>query len=401
MRQESIGEQGMADKNFPLPRRSYSLFSEPQSLSLSVAIPDGREFRPRRIAQARIGRISTRQLALFTRQLSVMLGAGVSLVSALQNLAQQEENRALGSTLRQIRYDVESGSTLAAALERHPRVFDPLFVNLVRAGETGGFLDTVFKRLTRFLEKRLQWRKAVLSASLYPAVVIVTSFMVLGVILVWVIPVFASLFANLDVPLPLPTRMVMGASGFLSRWGLPLSLGAGAAALSGGIYFRTAKGRMWVDRFILAAPLMGPVTTQLLTARFARTLSTLLSSGVPILEAMDLTARALGNVRFQETVLTLRSEVESGSTLAEPLSNSGLFPQMASEIIQIGELTGTLDDMLLKLAVYYEEEADTSISRFLALLEPMMMLVLGIVVGGMVLSMYMPIFSLMGRLSRF
>ena len=340
-------------------------------------------------------------MALFTRQLSVMLGAGVSLVSALQNLAQQEENRALGSTLRQIRYDVESGSTLAAALERHPRVFDPLFVNLVRAGETGGFLDTVFKRLTRFLEKRLQWRKAVLSASLYPAVVIVTSFLVLGVILVWVIPVFASLFANLDVPLPLPTRMVMGASGFLSRWGLPLSLGAGAAALSGGIYFRTAKGRMWVDRFILAAPLLGPVTTQLLTARFARTLSTLLSSGVPILEAMDLTARALGNVRFQETVLTLRSEVESGSTLAEPLSNSGLFPQMASEIIQIGELTGTLDDMLLKLAVYYEEEADTSISRFLALLEPMMMLVLGIVVGGMVLSMYMPIFSLMGRLSRF
>ena len=363
--------------------------------------PNEREWRPRRIAQARIGRISTRQLALFTRQLSVMLGAGVSLVSALQNLAQQEENRALGTTLRQVRYDVESGSTLAAALERHPRVFDPLFVNLVRAGETGGFLDTVFKRLTRFLEKRLQWRKAVLSASLYPAVVIMTSFMVVGVILVWVIPVFASLFANLDLPLPLPTRMVMGASGFLSRWGVPLSLGAGTAALAGGFYFRTAKGRRWVDRFILAAPLLGPVTTQLLTARFARTFSTLLSSGVPILEAMDLTARALGNVRFQETVLALRSEVESGSTLAEPFRHSGLFPQMASEIIRIGELTGTLDDMLLKLAVYYEEEADTSINRFLALLEPMMMLVLGIVVGGMVLSMYMPIFSLMGRLSSF
>ena len=330
-----------------------------------------------------------------------MLGAGVSLVSALQNLEQQEENRALGSTLRQVRYDVESGSTLAAALERHSRVFDPLFVNMVRAGETGGFLDTVFKRLTRFLEKRLQWRKAMLSASLYPAVVIVTSILVLGVILVWVIPVFASLFANLDVPLPLPTRMVMGASGFLSRWGLALSLGAATAALAGGLYFRTANGRRWVDRFILAAPLLGPVTTQLLTARFARTFATLLSSGVPILEAMDLTARTLGNVRFQETVLTLRREVESGSALAEPFRRSGLFPRMASEIIRVGELTGTLDDMLLKLAVYYEEEADTSISRFLALLEPMMMLILGIVVGGMVLSMYLPIFSLMGRLSQF
>ena len=366
-----------------------------------MAIPDERGFRPRRIAQARIGRISTRQLALFTRQLSVMLGAGVSLVSALQNLAQQEKNRALGPTLRQVRYDVESGSTLAAALERHSRVFDPLFVNMVRAGETGGFLDTVFRRLTLFLEKRLQWRKAMLSASLYPAVVIVTSFLVLGVILVWVIPVFASLFANLDVPLPLPTRMVMGASGFLSRSGLPLSLGAATAALAGGIYFRTANGRRWLDRFILAAPLLGPVTTQLLTARFARTFATLLSSGVPILEAMDLTARTLGNVRFQETVLTLRREVESGSALAEPLRHSGLFPRMASEIIQVGELTGTLDDMLVKLAVYYEEEADTSINRFLALLEPMMMLILGIIVGGMVLSMYLPIFSLMGRLSQF
>lgn len=330
-----------------------------------------------------------------------MLGAGVSLVSALQNLARQEENRALGPTLRQIRYDVESGSTLAAALERHPRVFDPLFVNMVRAGETGGFLDTVFKRLTLFLDKQLQWRKAVLSASLYPAVVIMTSLLVLGVILVWVIPVFASLFANLDAPLPLPTRLVMGASGFLSRWGMPLSLGTGAAALAAGIYVRSGPGRIWVDRFTLAAPLVGRMTTQLLTARFARTLSTLLSSGVPILEAMDLTARALGNGRFQETVLAVRSEVESGSTLAEPLGNSGLFPKTASEIIQIGELTGTLDDILLKLAVFYEEEADTTISRFLALLEPMMMLVLGIVVGGMVLSMYMPIFSLMGRLSSF
>ena len=380
---------------------SCSLFSGLQSLPVSVAIPDTEGVRPRRIAQARIGRISTRQLALFTRQLSVMLGAGVSLVSALHNLARQEKNRALGPTLRQIRYDVEPGSTLAAALERHPRVFDPLFVNLVRAGETGGFLDTVFKRLTRFLEKKLQWRKAVLSASLYPAVVIVTSLLVLGVILVWVIPVFASLFANLDVPLPLPTRMVMGASGFLSRWGLLLSLGMGAAGLSGAFYVRSGTGRKWLDRSTLAAPLVGQVTTQLLTARFARTLSTLLSSGVPILEAMDLTGRTLGNTRFQEAVLEVRSEVESGSTLAEPLGKSGLFPKMASEIIQIGELTGTLDDMLLKLAVFYEEEADTSISRFLALLEPMMMLFLGIVVGGMVLSMYMPIFSLMGRLSQF
>ena len=324
----------------------------------------------------------------------------MSLVSGLQNLAQQEENRALGPTLRQVRYDVESGSTLAAALERHPRVFDPLFVNMVRAGETGGFLDIVFKRLTLFLEKRLQWRKAVLSASLYPAVVIVTSFLVLGVVLVWVIPVFASLFGNLDVPLPLPTRMVMGASGFLSRWGLPLGLAAGAAALAAGFYVRSGPGRMWVDRLILAVPLVGSVTIQLLTARFARTLSTLLSSGVPILEAMDLTARTLGNGPFQETVLAVRRDVESGSTLAEPLGDSGLFPEMASEIIGIGELTGTLDDMLLKLAIFYEEEADTSISRFLALLEPMMMLVLGIIVGGMVLSMYLPIFSLMGRLSQ-
>ena len=329
-----------------------------------------------------------------------MLEAGVSLVSGLENLAQQEENRALGPTVRQVRYDVESGSTLAAALERHPQVFDPLFVNMVRAGEAGGFLDIVFKRLTLFLEKRLQWRKAVLSASLYPAVVIVTSFLVLGVILVWVIPVFASLFGNLDVPLPYPTRLVMGASGFLSRWGLHLSLATAAAALGGGFYFRSGPGRMWVDRFLLAVPLVGPVTTQLLTARFARTLSTLLSSGVPILDAMDLTARTLGNGRFQETVLAVRRAVESGSTLADPLGNSDLFPKMASEIIRIGELTGTLDDMLLKLAVLYEEEADTSISRFLALLEPMMMLVLGIVVGGMILSIYLPIFSLMGRLSQ-
>ena len=177
-----------------------------------------------------------------------MLEAGVSLVSGLDNLAQQEENRALGPTVRQVRHDVESGSTLAAALERHPQVFDPLFVNMVRAGEAGGFLDIVFKRLTLFLEKRLQWRKAVLSASLYPAVVIVTSFLVLGVILVWVIPVFASLFGNLDVPLPYPTRLVMGASGFLSRWGLHLSLATAAAALAGGFYFRSGPGRMRVDR---------------------------------------------------------------------------------------------------------------------------------------------------------
>ena len=343
--------------------------------------------------------VSAKNLAVFTRQFSVMIDAGLPLVQCLEILGTQEEDKNFASVILATRTDVESGASLADAMKKHPKAFDPLFTNMIAAGEAGGILDTILKRLATYIEKAVKLRGQVKSAMIYPIAVIVIAVVVVGVILWKVIPTFANLFAGLGAELPLPTRIVIAASNGLVRFMPFVLVGIGAAVFGFRAYYNSTNGRRVIDAITLKLPVLGSLMRKIAVARFCRTLSTLLASGVSILEALDITARTAGNAIIEEAIMTTRKSIERGETIAAPLKETNVFPSMVVQMISVGEATGALDTMLGKIAEFYEEEVDTAVAGLLTLLEPIMIFFLGVVVGGIVIAMYMPIFDLISKLT--
>ena len=343
--------------------------------------------------------VAAKNLAVFTRQFSVMIDAGLPLVQCLEILGSQEEDKNFASVILATRGDVESGASLADAMKRHPKVFDPLFTNMIAAGEAGGILDTILKRLATYIEKSVKLKGQIKSAMIYPVAVIVIATLVVGVILWKVIPTFASLFAGLGAELPLPTRVVIAASNGLVRFGPIIIVAIGAAGYGFKQYYASPNGRRVVDAVVLKMPILGSLMRKIAVARFCRTLSTLLASGVSILEALDITARTAGNAIVEEAILTTRKSIERGETIAQPLKETAVFPSMVVQMIGVGEATGALDTMLGKIADFYEEEVDVAVAGLLTLMEPLMIAVLGGIVGGIVIAMYMPIFALISKLT--
>ena len=343
--------------------------------------------------------VPAKNLAVFTRQFSVMIDAGLPLVQCLDILGNQEEHKYFSQVILATRTDVEGGMSLADAMKRHPQVFDALFCNMIAAGEAGGILDTILKRLAVYIEKAVKLKSQVQSAMIYPIAVIVIAAVVIGVILWKVIPTFASLFAGLGATLPLPTRIVIALSENLIRF-MPVFFVvffAGGWALR--TYYATEKGRRVIDGLSLKVPILGPILRKIAVARFCRTLSTLMSSGVPILDGLDITARTAGNAIIEDAIQVTRKSIERGETISAPLKETGVFPSMVVQMISVGEATGALDTMLSKIADFYEEEVDVAVEGLLTLLEPLMIALLGGAVGGIVIAMYMPIFDLISQLT--
>jgi type IV pilus assembly protein PilC len=343
--------------------------------------------------------VSPKSLAVFTRQFSVMIDAGLPLVQCLEILGTQEEDKNFGAVILETRAEVEGGASLADAMKKNPRVFDALFTNMIAAGEAGGILDTILKRLATYIEKAVKLKNQVQSAMVYPVAIVVIAAVVVGVILWKVIPTFATLFAGLGAELPLPTRVVIALSNGLVRYMPFVLVGIGAVIFGVRAYYRTPNGRMAIDRMMLKAPVFGPMLRKIAVARFCRTLATLLASGVSILEALDITAKTAGNAVVEQALYATRKSIEGGETIAAPLKETSVFPPMVVQMISVGETTGALDTMLGKIADFYEEEVDVAVAGLLTLLEPLMIAVLGGVVGGIVIAMYMPIFSLISKLT--
>jgi len=350
-------------------------------------------------AKASGKKVSAKSLAVFTRQFSVMIDAGLPLVQCLEILGTQEEDKNFSSVILATRTDVESGASLADAMKKHPKAFDPLFTNMIAAGEAGGILDTILKRLATYIEKAVKLKGQVKSAMIYPVAVIVIAALVVGVILWKVIPTFANLFAGLGAELPLPTRVVIALSNGLVRFMPFILVGIGAFVFAFRSYYASPNGRKVIDAATLKLPVLGPLMRKIAVARFCRTLSTLLASGVSILEALDITARTAGNAIVEEAIMTTRKSIERGETIAQPLKETNVFPSMVVQMISVGEATGALDTMLSKIADFYEEEVDVAVAGLLTLLEPIMIAFLGVVVGGIVIAMYLPIFDLISKLT--
>ena len=343
--------------------------------------------------------VPAKNLAVFTRQFSVMIDAGLPLVQCLEILGKQEPHKHFSAVILKVREDVESGAALADAMKKHPKTFDALFSNMIAAGEAGGILDTILKRLATYIEKAVKLKSQVKSAMIYPIAVIVIATLVVGVILWKVIPTFAALFAGLGAELPLPTRVVIAVSNFLVNFMPFILVGIGAIGWGFKTYYGTPGGRKQVDGITLKLPVLGLIMRKIAVARFCRTLSTLLSSGVPILDGLDITAKTSGNVVVEEAILLTRKSIERGETISAPLRETGVFPPMVTQMIAVGETTGALDTMLAKIADFYEDEVDTAVAGLLTLLEPIMIAFLGGVVGGIVIAMYLPIFDLISKLT--
>jgi len=344
-------------------------------------------------------KVKAKNLAVFTRQFSVMIDAGLPLVQCLDILGTQEEDKNFAAVILQTRSDVEAGASLADAMRKHPKTFDPLFTNMIAAGETGGILDTILKRLATYIEKAVKLAGQVKSAMIYPVAVLVIAALVVGVILWKVIPTFAALFAGLGADLPLPTRIVIAMSDNLVKFFPMMLLGLGGVGYAFHRYYQTESGRRAVDGIALKLPILGPILRKIAVARFCRTLSTLISSGVPILDGLEITARTAGNAIVEDAVMATRKSIEHGETVSAPLKGTAVFPAMVTQMIGVGEATGALDTMLAKIADFYEEEVDTAVAGLLTLLEPLMIAVLGVIVGGIVIAMYMPIFDLISKLT--
>jgi type IV pilus assembly protein PilC len=344
-------------------------------------------------------KVSQAEVAIFTRQFSVMLDSGLPLVQCLEAIGSQHPNPSFRDVLGEVRGDVEAGSTLSDAMARHPKVFDTLFTNMIAAGEAGGILDTILQRLSIFIEKIVKLKRALRSAMIYPSIILFIAVAVVTVILWKVIPVFRTLFEGFGVQLPLLTRIVIAASAFVESYLLIIAilLGAGVYALRK--YYQTSNGKLAIDRLLLRVPVLGDILRKIAVARFTRTLATLQSSGVPILEGLDITAKTSGNAVLQNVVQSLRKNIEEGKTIADPMRDSKFFPPMVTQMVSVGESTGELDTMLLKVADYYEEEVDVVVANLLVILEPMLLVFLGIIVGGIVIAMYMPLFKLIQVLS--
>jgi type IV pilus assembly protein PilC len=340
------------------------------------------------------GSVSMRDIVIFTRQFSTMINSGLPLVQALDILSKQSENKALQAVTRQIVFDVESGHTVADALAKHPKAFSDLYVNMVAAGEAGGILDTILMRLATFMEKNDALVRKVKGAMIYPGVIMSVAAIAITVLLIFVIPVFQSMFASVNLVLPFPTRIVIGLSAFLKGywWAIGIGVTAGFFALKK--YYATSNGQLVIDRILLHTPVLGDVLRKSAVSRFTRTLGTLVSSGVSILDGLEITAKTAGNRVVQDAIMASRSSIAGGDTISAPLARSNVFPPMVISMISVGEQTGGLDEMLAKIADFYDEEVDAAVSGLLALLEPVMIVFLGVVVGGMVVAMYLPIFDM-------
>src|SRR5258708_2769654 len=345
------------------------------------------------------GRVSVKDTAIFFRQFSVMIDAGLPLVQCLEILAGNQENPAFQKCLTGVRTSVEGGATLSNAMRLYPKIFDDLTTNMVEAGEAGGILDTILQRLSTYLEKSVKLKAAVKSALIYPVSVISIAGLVVGALLKFVVPIFANMFASMNVELPFPTLIVIGLSHFVARFWW-LIIGLIVLAFFGIRQIRKdPKGRYITDKFLLHVPVLGSVLRKIAVARFTRTLGTLITSGVPILEGLAITARTSGNAVLEEALMKVRKAVEEGRTIVDPLRESGVFPNMVTQMIGVGEATGAMDAMLQKIADFYEDEVDAATKNLLTLMEPMMIGFLGVVVGGIVISLYLPMFSLIAKLS--
>ena len=345
------------------------------------------------------GKVPVKDVAIFFRQFSVMIDAGLPLVQCLEILAANQENVVFQKALTRVRTTVEGGATLANAMRGEPKIFDDLTTNMIEAGETGGILDTILQRLASYVEKSVKMKAAVKSALIYPVSVISIAVIVVGCLLKFVVPIFTNLFASLQVDLPLPTRIVMGLSDFVSRFWWVAILACVGAYFGVGQLKKNEKGRYYWDAMLLKLPVFGMVLRKIAVARFTRTLGTLLTSGVSILEALNITARTSGNAVLEQALLKVRKAIEEGRTIVDPLKESGVFPNMVTQMIGVGEATGAMDAMLQKIADFYEDEVDSATKDMLTLLEPMMIAFLGVAVGGIVISLYMPLFSMIAKLS--
>ena len=388
-----VGERVAAD------RASLEAMLRREQVILTNAREKGRE-----ISLPKLGRekVKNKDLALFTRQFSVMLDAGLPLVQCLEILAQQQDNKYFQKVIFQTRADVEAGMTLADAMAKHPRVFEPLYTNMVAAGETGGILDVILQRLSTYLEKMVKLKSDVKSALIYPIAVIVISIIVISVIMIVVIPAFKNIFEGLLGPgehLPWLTELVVSISQFMASYWWLISMVVGIIVFALKAWYKTEKGQHVIDGMVLKLPILGPIMRKIAVARFSRTLSTLLSSGVPILESLEITAKTAGNIIVSEAIHKVRAGIEQGQTFVEPLKASGVFPIMVSQMIGVGEQTGALDAMLSKIADFYEQEVDAAIANLLSLMEPAMILFLGVTIGTIVIAMYLPLFTLIGKLA--
>jgi len=372
-----------------------------EQIIMTQASEKGREISLPKLGRGK--KVKAKELAIFTRQFSVMIDAGLPLVSCIDILAEQQKNVFFKETLHQVRQHVEEGSTLSFAMQKHPKVFDSLYTNMVEAGETGGVLDLILQRLATLIEKIVKLKRSIVSASIYPAAVIIVAIVAVAVIMVVVIPQFEQIFLGLLGPgelLPLPTRIVMGISNFLAGWGgLGLLITIIGAAVGISFYYKTPGGRWNIDKLLLKMPIFGGILRKIAVARFARILSTLLSSGVPILQSLEITAKTAGNVIIEDGILKVRAGVERGESFVEPLRAADVFPHMVTQMVGVGEQTGALDAMLSKIADFYEDEVDSAIADLLSMIEPVLIAFLGVTIGSIVISMYLPLFTLIGKLA--
>jgi type IV pilus assembly protein PilC len=339
-------------------------------------------------------KVNQRSIAIFTRQLATMIDAGLPLVQSLEILSQQQESKAFKNIIREIREDVEGGSTFAGALKKHPVTFNELYTNLVVAGEEGGILDNILNRLANYIEKSEALRKKVKSALIYPATIIGVAVIVVMILMIFVIPVFETMFKSAGQTLPLPTLIVLTISKLIKKYVVILIPALILLFYMAKKYYQTQNGRAVLDRLLLKLPVFGPLFKKIAVARFSRTLGTLVSSGVPILDGLTIVSRTAGNRTIEIAILNARTSIREGETIAEPLGRSGIFPPMVIQMISVGESTGALDSMLSKIADFYEEEVDMAVANLTSLLEPFLMIFLGVVIGGVVISMYLPIFNM-------
>ncbi len=341
-------------------------------------------------------KVTRKDLAIFTRQFATMIDAGLPLVQCLDILGEQQEHDTFKKIILKVKEDVESGSTFADALKKHPKAFDELYVNLVAAGEVGGILDTILARLAAYIEKAMKLAKQIKGAMVYPSTILAVALVVTVVLLLYVIPIFGQMFADFGQDLPAPTVFVLGVSAFTRKYFLVILVAIILLVVAIRWYYRQENGRRNIDRILLKAPIVGSLIQRIAVARFSRTLGTMVASGVPILESMDIVARSAGNKIIEEAIVRARTSISEGKTIAEPLSESKVFPVMVTQMVGVGEATGALDTMLNKIADFYDDEVDAAVAAMTSLLEPMLMVFLGVVIGGLVIAMYLPIFKLAG-----
>ena len=345
------------------------------------------------------GKVKVKDVAVFFRQFSVMIDAGLPLVQCLEILAANQENPGFQKTLTGVRTTLEGGSTLANAMRQYPKIFDDLTTNMIEAGETGGILDIILQRLASYVEKAVKLRSSVKSALIYPVAVVSIAVLIVGALLKWVVPIFANLFVGLGVALPLPTRIVIGLSAFVGHFWWFFIIGAVCAVFGVKQIRKHPRGRYYFDAMLLKLPIVGILLRKIAVARFTRTLGTLITSGVPILEGLAITARTSGNAVLEEALMKVRKAIEEGRTIVDPLRECGVFPNMVTQMIGVGEATGAMDAMLQKIADFYEDEVDSATKDMLAMLEPAIIGMLGVTVGGIVISLYMPLFAMIAKLS--